>query len=256
MLALLIFFLGGQRAFMNRPLATAHTAIERQCESCHVPFAGSANARCIACHAEAVVKRDHAQLTNQCAECHREHQGPAHILVSASEEGCLVCHRAVLGEGKHPPAALGQCLLCHAHHADQLFARQVVTDLVFPHRVHVEAGGLVQAPCESCHALAPEGFLRGLPREPTCGGCHFDYVHDTKKDARSAECRLCHDPDNRVKIARAPGHASLRFAHGDHLGFACSECHREVELSATTAVPLPTAESCTRCHDRRMARGR
>ena len=143
--------------------------------------------------------------------------------------------------------------MCHSHHAERVFARRVVTDLVFPHRLHVETPGLVQAPCESCHALASDGVLRGLPLEPTCRGCHFNYVHDTKKDIRSAECRFCHAPEGRVTIARAPGHSSLRFTHGDHARFTCSECHREVELSTTTAVPLPTAESCTRCHEGRLA---
>ena len=253
MLALLLFLLGGQRVFMNRPLAGGHAAIERQCESCHAPFVGSVNVRCIACHAETVAKRDHAQLGRQCGACHREHQGRAYALVSTSEGSCLGCHRGVLGEGKHPPAAQGQCLYCHSHHADRVFARQAVTDLVFPHRPHVEAAGLVQAPCETCHALAPEGVFRSLPKEPTCAGCHFDYVHDTKKNVRSAECRLCHDPDSRVMIARAPGHSSLRFAHGDHLNLPCSECHRDVELSTATAVPLPAVDTCTRCHDRKTA---
>lgn len=241
---------------MNRPLAGAHAAIERQCESCHAPFAGSVNARCLACHAEAVGKRDHAALPRQCGECHREHLGRAHLLVSASEGSCLGCHRAVLGERKHPPAAQGQCLLCHGHHADRPFARQAATDLVFPHRLHVETPGLVQAPCEGCHALASDGMLRTLPPELTCRGCHFNYVHDTKKDVRSAECRLCHDGESRVTITRAPGYASLRFAHRDHVAFTCSECHREVEVSTATAVPLPAADSCTRCHDQRMARAK
>jgi hypothetical protein len=98
--------------------------------------------------------------------------------------------------------------------------------------------------------LSREGVLRNLPKEPTCKGCHFGYVHDTKKDVRSLECRLCHAPERSVTIERAPGLASLRFAHRDHLPFACSECHREVELSVTTAVPLPTAEHCVKCHDR------
>jgi nitrate/TMAO reductase-like tetraheme cytochrome c subunit len=120
--------------------------------------------------------------------------------------------------------------------------------------LHAEAPGLVQAPCESCHALAPDGILRSLPKESTCKGCHFNYVHDTKKDVRSAECRLCHNPESRVTITRAPGYASLRFAHGDHLTFACAECHLDVEVSTTTAVPLPATDSCTRCHDRWSAK--
>lgn len=242
--------------FMNRPLAGAHAAIERQCESCHAAFAGSVNARCVACHADSVVKRDHSRLERGCAECHAEHKGRAHLLVSSNEGSCLGCHGGVLAKGTHSPATRGQCLFCHSHHAERPFARDGVTDLVFPHRVHVEAPGLVQAPCESCHALAAEGILRGLPREPTCKGCHFNYAHDTKRDVRGAECRLCHNAENRVRITRAPGYASLRFAHGDHLTFACSECHRDAELSTTGAVPLPAADACTGCHERRMASGR
>lgn len=234
---------------MSGPVAEGHSKVEARCESCHAPFGGASAARCTSCHAVQVTLRVHEAIAGGCGQCHQEHRGRANQLVQNDVSACRSCHRDSLAPGKHPPTTHTECFFCHRHHATPIFARSVTTDLVFPHRVHVESPGLVQAPCESCHRLTPDGALRELPKESVCRTCHFGYKHDVAKSPRQSECRLCHDPDRPVTITRSAGHTALSFTHEAHQAFSCLECHQEIEPSMTTVVPLPRVPACVRCHE-------
>ena len=94
-------------------LAEAHQKLNNDCFSCHKPFGGIANEKCISCHKLADIGKDkvakqnkplfHQQLTNQeCSSCHTEHQGliPEHRLSGFKHEllsasiinNCISCH--------------------------------------------------------------------------------------------------------------------------------------------------------------------
>lgn len=87
------------------------------------------------------------------------------------------------------------------------------------------------------------------PLEPVCKACHFGYTHDKTKDIRAKECILCHNPDERVVLARGVGYASLRFSHADHRQFLCQECHTEIDMMTSLAeITLPDVLNCKKCH--------
>ena len=60
----------------------AHSKIENNCLTCHQPFSGTPNEKCISCHkvAEIGMKNNtvqfHQKFENQnCISCHSEHKG-------------------------------------------------------------------------------------------------------------------------------------------------------------------------------------
>jgi hypothetical protein len=244
-----IGFARDQRIFMNGLLSEAHAALEKNCTTCHQPWSGVPPERCIACHGPVLLGKNHAASEQQCTMCHGEHQGRTHSLTQIAPSQCLRCHQELLTAGRHPRQTAEQCFLCHGQHAPATFARTVRSDLIMPHRIHVRDPGPVKAPCELCHLPAAEPALIHYPLEPVCGKCHSGYIHDTAKDIRASECRLCHDADHAVMLTRAAGFATLRFSHATHQVFTCQECHTEMDLMTSLAeVTLPGVETCMKCH--------
>lgn len=90
-------------------LAKVHTAWERKCDACHVPFepidgrallaststpsARSSDKLCMTCHAG---PEHHAAVleteVRSCAECHRDHRGREASLVRLGDVECTRCH--------------------------------------------------------------------------------------------------------------------------------------------------------------------
>ena len=244
-----MFLSGHETIFMNEKLAQAHASLEGNCNSCHQPWSGVVADRCIACHAPALLGKNHAGVDQACTTCHREHRGRHEDLKKVEIDQCLACHRDVLAEGRHPPETAQQCLFCHGQHTANTFARTVASDLIMSHKTHVQDPGLVKAPCGLCHRLTPEPALVQYPLEPVCKDCHFGYIHDKTKDIRAKECILCHNADQRVILTHAAGFATLRFSHADHGAFACQECHAEMDMMVNLAeITMPDVQSCKKCH--------
>ncbi len=242
-----MFLSGHETIFMNGEVGQAHASLEVRCSSCHQPWSGAVADQCIACHGSVLLGKNHNMEDQACATCHREHRGRTQDLKQIEVSQCLTCHRDVLLEARHPQATAQQCLFCHGEHTPNTFARTVESDLIMSHRTHVV--GLGKAPCEQCHPPAPEPPLIQYPLEPACKTCHFGYTHDKTKDIRAKECVLCHDPEERVVLARVKGFATLRFSHADHRAFACQECHAEIDMQTSLAeVTLPDVQNCKKCH--------
>ena len=242
-----MFFTGHETIFMNGEVAKAHATLEAGCSNCHQPWSGVLTDKCSACHAPALLGKNHDMVEQACTTCHREHRGRTHDLTQIDVGPCLACHRDVLSEGRHPPEASQQCLFCHGEHTPSRFARAGENDLIMSHRTHVV--GLGKTRCEECHLPAPEPALMLNPLEPVCKNCHFGYTHDKTKDIRATECIYCHHPEQRLPLKRAVGFATLRFSHADHGAFACQQCHTEMDMMVSLAeVTLPGVQSCKKCH--------
>jgi hypothetical protein len=75
--------------FMSRELAKKHAPLERRCKVCHIPWNGVNNRSCLKCHHDECEKyyslvedNDHS-VKIRCFNCHGEHMGRLHDLVSA-----------------------------------------------------------------------------------------------------------------------------------------------------------------------------
>lgn len=110
----------GPRHIAPGPVVAAHARWERNCESCHVPFApikddtwlstdrtrAEMDAKCEACHRSAA--HHPLQITAEegsCASCHADHQGRQADISRVADRTCTACHADI---ARHRlPAAVG-----------------------------------------------------------------------------------------------------------------------------------------------------
>ncbi len=229
-------------------LSRAHQDLEgiTNCTSCHrLGNKGVDSGRCLDCHTPLKTRIDggrgfHARLADRnCADCHKEHFGPAFQLVrldtarfdhaetgfrltgAHTRAACRSCHRPALitaadvraFKGRHGALertflGLGtRCLSCHE-----------------PDTPH--AGQFAAEDCTTCHTT-----------DQWDGAARFD--HGAARFAlagrhRQVDCEGCHPR------ATAPGGAS--FTRYEGLAFAnCSACHRDAHGGAFGA-------DCRGCH--------
>ncbi len=206
-------------------LSQVHQQTGNDCFSCHKPFGGLPNERCIACHTLADIGRDtvnyseralfHEALAGmECVACHGEHQGRDADLAPDGFEHVLLTG---------PIAA--NCIACHIKPTDDLHAP-------------------LPNACASCHdtqAWKParefDHALLGAERLSDCASCHqkpADAIH-----ARTAaHCTSCHSTDG------------WKPAHFDHATLtateknACASCHP----APTDAFHQGTSDNCSKCH--------
>ncbi len=254
---------GHWRALLSPgPLVSAHAASDGDCESCHVPYAGIPDARCLGCH-EGVASRIeaatgfHAEVSGQsCIECHTDHRGRSRPATSAiasdafrhertgftleaahAGESCDTCHTGPL-ERMSP-----RCVACHADPHEARLGGDTCADchwarawskLAYPSSAHETslAGGHAALDCETCH---DNGFH--LEASVACADCHEDAHGGT-----DAPCDTCH---------AVTGFESATFDHGacgcelpeDHQTAACLGCHPQWNF-----VDTPTL--CSDCHEK------
>lgn len=130
------------------------------------------------------------------------------------------------------PLALACCLF-----AGQPAAPAAAGDLIFPHRTHIEEGGLE---CSSCHGAADSSRNATdnlLPSLRSCFSCH-----DSVETGWAGRASL---------VPRAQAYIG-RFAHKTHTANAkisCLACHKGVEKSVTESEQyLPAMPVCVACH--------
>ena len=203
-------------------LSEGHQKLNNECLSCHKPFAGIKNEKCIACHNLSTIGKDtigkrhktqfHQQLSNQlCSSCHSEHQGvfPVQPLSRFKHE--------LLSE-----TIIQNCNSCHKKPIDNLH-KQVSTN------------------CSSCHQTQNWKNLIPFDHEmllnkSNCASCHQkpnDNFHTLTKD----NCSSCH---NTNKWVPSSFDHSAYFMLDQHHNTTCITCHSDANYSSYT---------CYGCHE-------
>lgn len=185
----------GKRLAMPGPLRSFHAPLREDCAHCHEATATSIQSvfgglaatqetraqstRCLVCHNQIQAPdRPHgltsepplaSKLHQQCATCHREHQGRSESLVSLSNKQCQSCHESTFdsfAEG-HPEFA-----------SDYGCEQQSIQ---FDHAQHLREH-------------LPE---RGISEQESCTGCHTLGDSDRRMSTRSfeASCAACHEEE-------------------------------------------------------------
>lgn len=128
-----MFVTGRRQIFLPARTSDGHHLLEAACSSCHVPFTGIPNEKCIACHRAELAEDTHpmrmfddprwaATLETidvlSCITCHREHRVVARSL-TISREFCFPCHDdVVVKRANHRTFPASSCGSpgCHNYH--------------------------------------------------------------------------------------------------------------------------------------------
>ena len=120
------------------------------------------------------------------------------------------------------------------------------TGFIFSHQLHAFEN---EMECVDCHpqALSSErGMDDLLPPKAVCSDCH-----DVEA---SAECRICHQQPDQIKLIPRVDTYSQLFSHRQHAvaGLGCEVCHSQVKRKDRVGTyDLPDMGRCMACHDRR-----
>jgi hypothetical protein len=231
-------------------LVKGHQDLSQKCASCHQPFFGTPNNRCIACHKldEIGIKADssvtkkigfHASLdAQQCAECHVEHKGMEpdssnrvfrHTLLDAKTmKQCGSCH-------DNPADSLhiqftAECSKCHTTEGWKSSAR-------FDHELIVTSD---KNHCSSCHKQPKDTFHGSFKDE--CSKCHstnhwkpstFDHsTYFVLDEEHNTDCKTCHQ-------------------NNDYGKYTCYGCHEHTQnniQSEHDEEGITDLNDCVRCH--------
>ena len=229
-LALIAAFIGLVYLFphsMLEPgeLVEGHQKTGDDCFSCHQPFGGMPNSKCIVCHTVAGIGMDtllntrptlfHEALSGmECVECHGEHMGRNADLTMGGFEHALV-----------QAAIVEDCNRCHAKPTDELHTP-------LPNK------------CAACHdtqgwkpAREFDHSLLSAASKSDCASCH-QRPTDTLHERMKGNCASCHST-----TAWKPAtfdHAVLSAAEKDH----CATCHQPPK----DAFHQGTKDNCASCH--------
>ncbi|MBK6341459.1 MAG: cytochrome c3 family protein [Flavobacteriales bacterium] len=251
-------------------LSEGHQRTGNDCFSCHQPFAGLPNSKCIACHAVADIGRDtllDAQPTLfhealgilECVACHSEHTGRNADLTMGGFEHGLV-----------PTAIVEDCNRCHAKPTDALHnplpnkcAACHYTQAWKPAREfdHALLSAASKEDCASCHQRPADALHERI--KGNCASCHSTrawkpatFDHTVLSSAEKSQCAACHQPpadafhrgakDNCASCHETNAWSPSTFDHsryfrldGDH-NAKCATCHRTKDYSTYT---------CYGCHE-------
>jgi len=262
---------GSQGAFMPGQISSAHAwerdphgrTIAKDCRTCHDPWRGVTDQRCLECH----VVKPHAAIqatTPSCASCHPEHRGAA-TLVGAK---CVSCHgnlREHVKSGAELRPAIARINAFGDSHPEFTWPRDT-NILRFNHELH----------------LRPAGIFNGQGKREVleCQACHKLVETRGKLDPRplkfSTDCARCHKltfdvrfPDTEVPHGGDPGLVygfvmAIDSGNQDIAGKSPDEIRRIL-----TARPPPSAgegallnaeqvinKKCTLCHELQRSGGR
>ena len=237
-------------------LIEGHQELNNECLSCHNPFWGISNGKCISCHKIADIGKDslsenvqnssneqilfHRKLENQeCTSCHTDHKGVKPEMPYSSFRHELL-----------PESEINKCGSCHNQPTDNLH-KQVSsncnnchnpkgwkTEVVFNHDM-IE--GTDKNKCSSCHQK-PDDSYHSLFKD-NCDKCHgtekwspssFDHSNYFQLDHNhNAKCNTCHSNNNFKQYTCYGCHehseGKLREEHnekGIYNYTKCAACHR------------------------------
>jgi hypothetical protein len=223
---------------------------EVECAKCHPARKYKTfKTSCIDCHSKDDPHR--AELGINCGKCHEPQKGAPKFQHDANTEFALT--------GRHLGAKCGACHQPKRESPPKVgwtaglaFAK---LDLTFPKmgndcadcHFDVHDGGYGKV-CSSCHSTSSFGASRavhdtgafrlmGRHDQLACATCHTE---DRKLAGLGAQCFVCHQKDDE---------------HNNSLGFACGDCHQQIEWlparfnHTLTGYPLRGAHNAASCRD-------
>jgi predicted CXXCH cytochrome family protein len=212
------------QVWSSGPLHAAHTlAIGSDCSACHeVPFQRVQDSTCLTCHRgladhAAPALASHVGLdTTRCATCHKEHNEPVHLTISA-DALCTDCHATPSWPDNGLASVSGFSAVTHPAFSVSLLVSEAQpmgtglgynwqiqtaplpdaaedSNLKYPHDVHLDVARVQNmstgAPlgCADCHELlADREHFAPISMERHCRSCH-----DLKFDRRAPDRELPH----------------------------------------------------------------
>ena len=235
-------------------LLKGHQKLNNSCNSCHEPFWGISNEKCISCHAinkigmDTLWKEDslnkkkinfHTNLSAQnCTSCHTDHKGlsPAisigkfnHDIINETiRNQCSSCHQQP--EDKVHKFITATCNNCHN-------TKGWKSDVSFNHQM---IQGADKENCSACHQTPTDSF-HGTFKD-NCSKCHltnkwvpssFNHSNYFQLDRNhNAKCVVCHVDNNFKK-------------------YTCYGCHEHSEgsiLGEHREEGITNLNNCVACH--------
>ncbi len=213
-------------------LIQGHQDISNDCFSCHAPFGGIENNKCIACHNLAEIGRDtvgagntisgkekilfHQNLSSQsCTACHSDHKGIKPELLPGGFKHTLLSETIV-----------NNCVTCHQKPTDKLHSQ-------------------LNTSCKSCHNT--EGWKSGAKfnhnmlsasDKDNCVSCHQKPADKLHKQL-SASCVSCHSTEG-WKSNVTFNHDMLTVSDKNN----CASCHDKPKDSFHGSLK----DNCDKCH--------
>jgi len=236
-------------------LIEGHQNLKENCLSCHEPFFGISNKKCITCHKLSDIGKDtingkgktagmekilfHQSLSDQkCSSCHNDHIGlKPEMHISSFDHGLL------------SESVISNCTSCHKQPSDNLhmqFSSECKSchntggwksDVKFDHAM---INGDTKNNCASCHQKPDDSFHNLI--NDNCNKCHstnkwipssFDHTNYFILDKNhNAECNTCHTNNN--------------FS-----SYTCYSCHEHSEsemLNEHREEGINDISKCADCH--------
>jgi hypothetical protein len=149
-----------QQVYTKGPLSSAHAVLTTSCDVCHVRDASFrapvSDKACLACH-DAPTHNHLQTFTPNCASCHVEHTGKAHLAEVASS-GCTQCHGDLktTDNSQSVNPHIGGFDKQHIQFAALRDGAKDPGTINFDHSAHLKATlrgpkGQVQLACQDCH---------------------------------------------------------------------------------------------------------
>jgi hypothetical protein len=130
--------------------------------------------------------------------------------------------------------------------------------IYFDHSVHTQAAGI---DCTFCHRTVTTAGTAGMPEVQQCMFCHQVIAAAQVQPREGTTARASEEiaklrqmwsqqqPINWERVHRMPDH--VRFLHEPHIsaGFACAECHGDVQaMGQVVQVRALNMGDCVSCH--------
>jgi hypothetical protein len=233
-------------------LVKGHQKITHKCISCHEPFWGIPNDKCIACHklSDIGISKNtntseskipfHTYFKNEkCTSCHSDHNGvkPSlsyngfrHDLLSETVKSqCASCHNKP-SDNLHNRLS-DECVRCHNTDGWKSLA----------HFDHNLLQGVDKSGCASCHQVPDDSFHSSF--KDNCSKCHntakwipstFDHsAYFILDQNHSTQCNTCHSKNNFTNYTCYGCHEhserNIRDEHNEEGIFnlnGCLTCHK------------------------------
>jgi thioredoxin reductase (NADPH) len=265
--ALLALFLVPRTSYQPGQLMAAHANLRGQCATCHQPWHGPANGRCIACHGDIADVNPHGgyDVTSDtgliagfklavtgdnelaCLSCHSEHQGRVVDLNTTATFNCAWCHKhpSIDAVDEHTVAVMNRGATTQGAFV-QTFNHDLHKLLIETHVPAMPAG----FKCDSCHVVPATLPLKPEQMSFRWASCAGAGCHIAPQDSfMQMPAAVGASP---VLIAYTPKflHLNAVFAHSTgHLATACETCHYGVATSKSlNDSASKEVENCFKCH--------
>lgn len=260
--------LSTHRGYEPAPLLAAHQRLADGCASCHQPWRGPRNQRCIACHGSLDDVNPHGGLDVSstidgliagralfagaandltCRSCHREHQGARVDLNVTASFACQWCH-------KHPsieavPEHVANFMERHeaaSHAFRQPFNHHEHKLLIESHYPAI-AG---EFRCVSCHLVAPVSPPAAEQMSLKWSGCAGAGCHLAPQDSFIQLPATAGAAPATIAFTSRVLHIDAVFTHSpSHLRTPCAQCHFAMDASAAPDDDASLKiEQCFKCH--------